>query len=98
MQAFRPNLCLFFHLSIGNIDVFTFTGECFHKRLIFQVTHCQVVRFSRESYAVKSSYLINVINALENLPSLPTKNLLSGKNLADQIKLVRDFIFMIEVY
>jgi S1-C subfamily serine protease len=50
------------------------------------------------SYAVKSSYLINVINALENLPSLPTKNLLSGKNLADQIKLVRDFIFMIEVY
>ena len=50
------------------------------------------------SYAVKSSYLINLINTLDKAPTLPTKNLLSGKTLSDQIKLIKDFIFMIEVY
>lgn len=50
------------------------------------------------SYAVKSSYLINLINALDKAPKLQTKNLLSGKTLTNQIKMLKDYIFMIEVY
>lgn len=50
------------------------------------------------SYAVKSSYLINLINTLERAPSIPNKNLLSGKTLSDQIKMIKEYIYMIEVY
>ena len=48
-------------------------------------------------YAVKSSYLINLIDLLPTTPKLQTQNLLLGKNLPEQVKLVKKFIYIIEI-
>jgi S1-C subfamily serine protease len=49
------------------------------------------------SYAIKSPYLINLIDLLPNLPKLTNVNLLVGKPLTEQVKMVNKFIYIIEV-
>jgi S1-C subfamily serine protease len=49
------------------------------------------------SYAVKSPYLVNLIELLPTTPNLPTKNLLSGKQLPEQVKIINQFVYIIEV-
>jgi len=49
------------------------------------------------SYAVKSSYLMNLIESLPNPPKLSSKNLLSGKSLTEQVKTLSKFVYIIEV-
>jgi len=48
------------------------------------------------SYAVKSPYLKTLMSAIDdNIP--PTTNILSGKSLAEQVKEIKKFIYIIEV-
>jgi len=49
------------------------------------------------SYAVKSTYLINLIDLLSNPLKLQTVNLLTGKSLTQQVELVKKFVYIIEV-
>lgn len=49
------------------------------------------------SYAVKSSYLMNLIASLPTPPKLSSKNLLSGKSLTEQVKILSKFVYIIEV-
>jgi S1-C subfamily serine protease len=50
------------------------------------------------SYAIKSPILLGLIKENGLNISLPTSNLLSGKSLSEQVKLVRNFTYIIEVY
>lgn len=48
-------------------------------------------------YAIKSSYLNNLIESLTPIPKLTTQNLLIGKPLTEQVKLIKKFVYIIEV-
>lgn len=48
-------------------------------------------------YAIKSTYLNNTIESFSQLPMLPSQNLLVGKSLIDQVKLIKKFVYIIEV-
>ncbi len=48
------------------------------------------------SYAVKTSYLTNLIDLLPNPPKLQTLNSLTGKTLTQQVELVKKFVYIIE--
>jgi S1-C subfamily serine protease len=49
------------------------------------------------TYAIKSSYLYNLIELLDVPPQLPSVNILTNLSLADQVKVIKEFIFIIEV-
>jgi S1-C subfamily serine protease len=49
------------------------------------------------SYAIKTGYLANLIELLPYPPKLQTVNLLAGKTLSQQVELVKNFIYIIEV-
>jgi len=48
------------------------------------------------SYAIKASYLINLIDALARPPSLQTVNSLTNKTLIQQVNVVKEFVYIIE--
>jgi S1-C subfamily serine protease len=48
------------------------------------------------SYAVKASYLLNLIDVLPNAPKLQTVNTLIGKRLTDQVKSLNKYVYIIE--
>lgn len=48
------------------------------------------------SYAVKTSYLTNLIDLLPNPPKLQTVNSLTGKTLTQQVELVKKLVYIIE--
>lgn len=48
------------------------------------------------SYAVKASYLTNLIVLLPRPPKLQTVNSLSGKTLTQQVEMVKKFVYIIE--
>jgi S1-C subfamily serine protease len=48
------------------------------------------------SYAVKTSYLTNLIDLLPSPPKLQTVNSLTGKTLTQQVELVKKFVYIIE--
>ncbi len=49
------------------------------------------------SYAVKINYLTNLIDIIDDNPKLSTTNTLSGKELSDQVKYAKEFVYIIEV-
>jgi S1-C subfamily serine protease len=49
------------------------------------------------SYAIKSSYLLNLIDILPIIPKFSTVNLLTGKQLSEQVKMIKKFVYIIEV-
>jgi hypothetical protein len=48
------------------------------------------------SYAIKISYLKSLSEIMDNPPKMPSVNLLNGKNLSEQVKLVKNFIYIVE--
>ena len=50
------------------------------------------------SYAIKSLYLLKLINSIPDRCELSTVNEISGKELQDQIKVINSFIYLVEVY
>ncbi|MCX6244690.1 MAG: serine protease [Bacteroidetes bacterium] len=48
------------------------------------------------SYAVKSRYLLSLIELLPNPPKLQSINLLTNKSLTDQVELVKKYVYIIE--
>ncbi len=49
------------------------------------------------SYAIKGSFLSNLIESSGETISLPASNLLTGKTLSQQVQLVKKFVYIIEV-
>jgi S1-C subfamily serine protease len=50
------------------------------------------------SYAIKSSYLLALINSIPAPPKLQSINQVSGKTLTEQVKILKKFTYIIEVY
>lgn len=48
------------------------------------------------SYAVKASYLKNLLELLDNPPALQTVSNMAGKSLTQQVEIVRKFVYIIE--
>jgi len=48
------------------------------------------------SYAVKVSYLMNLLELLNSPPKLPTVNTLKGKSLASQVQIINKYVYIIE--
>lgn len=48
------------------------------------------------SYAIKTSYLINLIQVMNTTPTLPNTNTISNKSLSEQVKFVKEFVYIIE--
>lgn len=60
---------------------------------IINAKHCGA---ESASYAVKASYLANLIELISNPPKLQTINSLSSKTLVQQVEMVRKFVYIIE--
>jgi len=54
-------------------------------------------RAENVGYAIKIKYLVSLIESLSPTPKLPTLNILKGKPLIEQVKLIKNFIYFIEV-
>jgi len=48
------------------------------------------------SYAIKTSYLLNLIEIMPTPPKLPTVSQLTNKSLAEQVKLIKNYTYIIE--
>lgn len=49
------------------------------------------------SYAIKSSYLMNLIDLIPTPPKLQTISIVSGKPLTEQVKILRKFTYIIKI-
>lgn len=49
------------------------------------------------SYAIKTSYLMNLIQVMNTPPNLPKLNTISSKNLSEQVKFLKEFVYIIEI-
>mgnify|MGYP001293421574 CR=1 FL=1 len=61
------------------------------------VVNAKHVQAESATYAVKSNYLISLLESLPTTITLQKVNGLVGKNLTDQVKMIRNFVFIIEV-
>lgn len=48
------------------------------------------------TYAIKSRYLLDLIDLLNKSPTLQTTNYLAGKSLTNQVSMVKKFVYIIE--
>lgn len=49
------------------------------------------------TYAVKVTYLLNLIDLLDTKTTLPEDNILNGKTLSEQVGMIKNFVYLIEV-
>jgi len=49
------------------------------------------------SYAVKNSYLLNLIESMQSPPKLQTINSVTGKPLTEQVKILKKYTYIIEI-
>lgn len=61
------------------------------------VVNAKHVEAENATYAVKSTYLKILIDALPTPITLPTINNLAGKALTEQVKLIKNFVYIIEI-
>jgi S1-C subfamily serine protease len=62
------------------------------------ITSAAVPSLENVSYAIKVLYLINLIDLLPTAPKLQTVNSLNGKKLPDQVKMLENYVYVIEVH
>lgn len=49
------------------------------------------------SYAIKTSYLLNLLQSMDHVPTLGTINKLASKTFPEQVKSIKEFVYIIEV-
>lgn len=64
---------------------------------IVGVVNAKHTEAENASYAIKSSYLINLIESLPESINDLTANVLNGKTLPEQVKILKKYIYIIEV-
>lgn len=64
---------------------------------IIGIVNARHIGAENASYAIKSSYLLNLIEALAEPLKIPNQNLLLQKELSDKISLMKKYIYIIEV-
>jgi S1-C subfamily serine protease len=63
---------------------------------IIGIINAKLIIAENASYAVKASYLLNLIELLNSSPKSPTINTLKGKSLATQVQIINKFVYIIE--
>ena len=63
---------------------------------IIGIINAKLTIAENASYAIKTSYLMNLIDLLDSPPKLTTANTLIGKSLATQVQIVNKFVYIIE--
>ena len=61
------------------------------------VVNAKLTGAENASYAIKTSYLLNLIETLDKVPKLQNVSALAGKPLTEQVKAVKNFTYIIEV-
>jgi len=65
---------------------------------VIAVINAKHVGAENASYSVKASYLVNLIDMISpSPPRLQTVNILTGKPLTEQVRILRNFVYIIEV-
>ena len=64
---------------------------------IIGIVNAKHIEAENATYTVKSTYLLNLIESLPTTPSLQKVNRLNDKILPDQIKIIKNFVYLIEV-
>lgn len=64
---------------------------------IIGIVNAKHIGAENASYGIKASYLLNLIDAIPNPPKLQTISILNGKQLSDQVKIIKTFTYIIEV-
>jgi hypothetical protein len=49
------------------------------------------------SYAIKTSYLLNLIQIMNTAPTLSKTNSIATKSLSEQVKFVKEFVYILEI-
>jgi len=72
-------------------------GPIFDKQgNLIGIINAKLIGAENASYAVKASYLTNLIDLLPSPPKLQMVNSLSGKSLTQQVELAKRFVYIIE--
>jgi S1-C subfamily serine protease len=64
---------------------------------IIGIINAKHMEAENASYAIKSSYLTSLMELLSTPAKLQTINLLKGKSLTNQVELIKNFVYIIEV-
>jgi len=64
---------------------------------IIGIINAKHVGAENASYAIKSSYLMNLIDQMPTPPKLQTISTVAGKPLTEQVKILRNFTYIIEI-
>lgn len=64
---------------------------------IIGIINAKHVGAENASYAIKSSYLMNLIDLLPTPPKLQTISTVAGKPLTEQVKILKKFTYIIEI-
>ncbi len=64
---------------------------------IIGIINAKHVGAENVSYAVKSNYLLSLIETMPTTPKLPTVNTLYNKPLPQQIKAMKQFVYLLEI-
>jgi len=62
------------------------------------ITSSGILSANNVGYAIKTSYLMNMFDALSDYPNLTKTNTIAKKKLPEKIKILQKFIFIIENY
>ena len=62
------------------------------------VVCAKLVRAENASYAIKALYLIALTETVKDVNPMPSKNLIGACSLAERVRRVRDFVFLLNVY
>jgi S1-C subfamily serine protease len=68
-----------------------------NKGNIIGIINAKHVGAENASYAIKSSYLLNLIDLMPTPPNLETINTVAGKTLTEQVKILKKFTYIIEI-
>ena len=67
------------------------------KGILVGIINAKHIGAENASYAIKTSYLLNLIESLSTPPNLQSTNQLAGKPLTEQVKMLSKYTYIIEV-
>ena len=62
------------------------------------IVNAKLVGAENASYAIKTPYLMNLIETLPNVPKLQTVSSLANKTLTEQVKIIKKYTYIIETH
>jgi len=64
---------------------------------ILGIVNAKHIGAENASYAIKSSYLMNLIELLDSPPKLQTSSILNGKSLPNRVEVLKKYVYIIEI-